>query len=65
MTSAPAMVDSQSWAHCDRLHAERVLTHGASICTVRAAYDQDVGSLAAATRACRCGDGATGQLLRR
>jgi DNA-3-methyladenine glycosylase II len=37
------MVDSPSWAHHDHLRAERVLTRGASSCTVRAAYDQDVG----------------------
>ncbi len=43
MTSAPAMVDSPSWAHRDHLHAERVLTHGAGSCTVRAAYDQHAG----------------------
>lgn len=57
MSSAPAMVDSPSWAHRGYLHAERVLAHRNGSCTVRAAYDQDAGrwrlqpGLAAAARA--------------
>jgi DNA-3-methyladenine glycosylase II len=56
MTSVPVMVDSPSWAQRDQ-HAERVLTHGSAVYTVRAAYDHDANhwrlqpGLAAAARA--------------
>lgn len=42
MTSVPIMVDSPSWVQRDQ-HAERVLTHGNAVYTVRAAFDHDAG----------------------
>ncbi|HEU5271171.1 MAG TPA: hypothetical protein VFU36_14690 [Jatrophihabitans sp.] len=43
MRPSPVMVDSPSWAHREDRYAERVLTQGGAICTVRAGYDHDAG----------------------